>query len=88
MTLVLHMPIHYATATSMFTMIFTSLSGVLKHHLAGHVHWLFAVLLGAGTVFGARVGARLSLKMSGRNLRLVFGLVLLAVSLEMLVKYL
>jgi uncharacterized membrane protein YfcA len=88
MTLVLHMPIHYATATSMFTMIFTSLSGVLKHHLAGHVHWLFAVLLGAGTVFGARLGASLSLKISGRNLRLVFGIVLLAVSVEMIVKYL
>ena len=88
MTFVLHMPIHYATATSMFTMIFTSFAGVLKHHLAGHVHWLFAVLLGAGTVFGAQVGARLSRKMSGRNLRLVFGLVLLAVSVEMMVKYL
>jgi len=88
MTLVLHMPIHYATATSMFTMIFTSLAGVLKHHLAGHVHWPVAVLLGAGTVFGAQVGARLSRKISGRLLRLVFGLVLLAVSVEMMAKYL
>jgi len=88
MTLVLHMPIHYATATSMFTMIFTSLSGVLGHHLAGHVHWTSAVLLGVGTVFGAQLGARFSRKMSGRNLRLVFGLVLLAVSVEMLLKYL
>lgn len=88
MTLVMGIPIHYATATSMFTMIFTSISGVAKHHLAHHIHYLPALLLAAGTIFGAQVGARLSRRVSGKNLRLIFGFLLLIVGIRMIVKFL
>jgi len=87
MTLGMGVPIHYATATSMFTMIWTSLSGVAKHALAGHVRVEFAVLLALGTVFGAPVGARVSRRISGNALRRLFGLILLAVSVQMIVRF-
>ena len=60
MTLGMGIPIHFATATSMFTMILTSISGVTRHALAHHVHALPALLLAAGTVIGARAGADLA----------------------------
>ncbi len=86
MNLAMHLPIHYATATSMFTMILTSASGVAKHSLAGHVHWGPALLLALGTIFGARLGADISRRISGAALSLIFGLLLLALSLQMILK--
>jgi uncharacterized membrane protein YfcA len=88
MTLVMGMPIHFATATSMFTMVFTSISGVTKHALAHHVHLSPALLLALGTVFGAQVGANFSTRVSGKTLRRIFGAVLLLVSIQMIIKFL
>ncbi|MDH7512515.1 MAG: sulfite exporter TauE/SafE family protein [Clostridiales bacterium] len=84
----LHMPIHYATATSMFMMIFTSLSGAAKHTLAHHLNWGYAFLLALGTIFGAQVGAGISRKVSGPTLRRIFGVVMLVVSVQMVLKFL
>ncbi len=88
MNLGLHIPIHYATATSMFMMIFTSLSGAAKHTLAQHLDWGYALLLALGTIFGAQVGAVISKKVSGRTLRRIFGVVTLIVSVQMVLKFL
>lgn len=87
MTLGMGIPIHFATATSMFTMIWTSMSGVARHALAHHVHLLPATLLALGTIIGAQAGAGFSRRVSGRALRRIFGLVLLAVSLQMIVRF-
>jgi uncharacterized membrane protein YfcA len=88
LNLVMHLPIHFATATSMFTMIFTSVSGAAKHALAHHVHWSQALLLALGTIFGAQVGASFSRRVSGAALSLIFGAVLLLISLQMILKFL
>jgi hypothetical protein len=88
MNLVMRLPIHFATATSMFTMIFTSVSGVAKHALAEHVYWSQALLLALGTIFGAQVGAGFSRRVSGAALSLIFGAVLLLMSLQMILKFL
>lgn len=87
MNLGLGMPIHSATATSMFTMIFTSISGVAKHAQADHVIFHYALLLAAGTIFGAQVGAGFSKKVTSPALRRIFGLLLLLVSLQMIIKF-
>ncbi len=86
MTFVLAIPIHMATATSMFTMIFTSLAGILPHYEAGHIAPDAMILLAAGAIFGAQVGAHISKRLSGKNLRLIFAVMLLIAGLNMLVK--
>jgi uncharacterized membrane protein YfcA len=81
------MSIHFATATSMFTMILTSASGILQHYQANHIDFESAFFLTLGAVLGAQVGAYTSRKVSGKNLRRVFGIVLIVSGINMLIKY-
>jgi len=87
MAFAMGMSIHLATATSMFTMIFTSLSGVVQHYQANHVDFESALLLALGAVFGAQVGAYASKKVSSKNLRRIFGVVLVVSGINMILKY-
>jgi len=87
MTFAMGMSIHLATATSMFTMIFTSISGVTQHYQANHINFESALLLVLGAVFGAQVGAYASKRISGKNLRRVFGVVVIISGINMIIKY-
>ena len=87
MNLVMGMGMHVTTATSMFTMIFTSTSGVVKHLSLGNVEVEQALLLASGTVFGSQLGANVSKKISAGNLRRIFGLILIVISIRMILKY-
>jgi len=82
----LDFPIHFSIPTSMFIMIFTSISGVTSQLQQGNVDPLFAVYLGVGSMFGAQVGAYTSKKLSSRNLRLVFAVMLIVASINMILK--
>lgn len=85
--LIIGLPIHVTVATSMFIMIFTSVSGVTTHFSLGNVHLDYAILLCVGVIFGAQLGAHFSKKVSGKNLRRLFAVVLFLVSLRMILKY-
>jgi uncharacterized membrane protein YfcA len=87
MTFAMGMSIHLATATSMFTMIFTSISGVVQHYQANHINFEIALLLALGAIFGAQVGAYSSKRVSGKNLRRVFAIVLIISGINMILKY-
>jgi uncharacterized membrane protein YfcA len=87
MTFAMGMSIHLATATSMFTMIFTSISGVVQHYQASHINFESALLLALGAVFGAQVGAYTSKKISSKNLRRVFGIIVIVSGINMILKY-
>ena len=87
MLLAMNMPMHITVATSMFTMIFTSISGGIPHYLQNHISFEYAFLLVLGTIFGAQLGAYTSKRVSGRNLRRIFGIVLIIVSIRMILKY-
>jgi uncharacterized membrane protein YfcA len=81
------MPIHYATATSMFTMIFTSISAVTKYYQSNLINFPVALTLAAGSIIGAQVGAYTSKKLSSRNLTLAFAIILVVAGANMLIKY-
>jgi len=66
MTYLFGFPVHIATATSHFVLVFTSLAGVVEH-LLDHtwpVHLLRDACLAAGVVAGAQLGAFFSRKVS------------------------
>jgi len=87
MSLALAMPIHVAVATSMFTMVFTSISGVAQHLSLGNIRFEYVLPLALGTILGAQVGAYTSKRLSSKNLRRIFGIVLIVVSVQMILKY-
>jgi len=67
MVYVLRFPVHMATATSLFVLMLSSLSGTITHTLAGSLAgntWL-VVSLALGVVVGAQVGAQVSGHMKG-----------------------
>jgi uncharacterized membrane protein YfcA len=85
---VLCFPMHVAVATSVFIMVFTSISGVATHILIGNVQFDYALILSVGVIVGAQIGARISGRISGENLRTIFGFVLILVSFRMVLKLL
>ncbi len=80
-------PMHVTVATSMFIMIFTSISGVVTHISLGNVRFNYAIYLCIGVIFGAQLGVHIAKRISGKNLRRIFGLVLFLISINMILKY-
>jgi hypothetical protein len=76
-------PVHYAIATSMLTIIVVSLTGALSHATIGHISWPFVAVYGAGAAFGAFVGAHLASQIHERHIRTIFGILLLIVAVIM-----
>jgi uncharacterized membrane protein YfcA len=66
LTSVFGFPLHAATATSHFVLVFTTLAGVMEHVLdhTWPTHLLRDALLAAGVVGGAQLGAFLSKKIA------------------------
>ena len=87
MNLGVEVPIHLSAATSMFIMIFTSIAGTLTNLWLSQIRFDCAVLLALGIIFGAQLGAHYAAKVSARNLRRMFGVVLLMASIRMILKF-
>ncbi|MGQ9551704.1 MAG: TSUP family transporter [Candidatus Bathycorpusculaceae bacterium] len=84
MTLAMTMSINIAIATSMFTMIFTSISGVIQHYTLGNTRFEYAIPIALGTVVGAQLGTYASKRLLCRSLSRIFGIMLIAVSIQMI----
>ena len=65
MLLLFRFPPHLATATSMFVIFLSSITGSMTHIVLGHVDWWAVVWLAPGAWIGATIGAMVSRKMSG-----------------------
>jgi uncharacterized membrane protein YfcA len=78
---------YVVVATSMFTMIITSAAGIAQHYALGNINFEYALLIAAGSVLGAQVGAYASKRLSSKNLRRIFAAILIIVSLQMIIKF-
>ncbi len=87
MALLLRMPMHSVVATSMFTMIFTSLAGASQHWFLGNVNLVTAVLLAIGALVGAQIGAWMVKRTSPEKISLIFAVLVLVVSIQMIIKF-
>lgn len=74
---------HLAVATSLATIISTSLSSMRAHSKRGTVDLDLLKLWGPAVVVGALIGGGLSKVISGEGLRLVFGSVAILVAINM-----
>ena len=66
--------VHMAIATSLATIMFTSLSSVRAHHAHGAVRWPIVWLLAPGIVIGSWIGPWIGKQLNTSALALVFGL--------------
>jgi uncharacterized membrane protein YfcA len=82
-------PVHVATATSHFILAIIAGGGAATHAFTGsfaHGHGLRrAAALTVGVIAGAQVGARFSLRTSGRFVELLLGVALLGLAVRLLV---
>jgi uncharacterized membrane protein YfcA len=73
-TVLLRLAPKRAVGTSLVAVAMFSVPAMVTHALLGHINWTFALLLVAGVVPGARLGAHLTLRGSEARLRLLMGL--------------
>ena len=66
--------VHMAIATSLATIMFTSLSSVRAHHAHGAVRWPIVWLLAPGIVLGSWIGPWIGKQLNTSALALVFAL--------------
>ncbi|MES2901529.1 MAG: sulfite exporter TauE/SafE family protein [Pseudomonadota bacterium] len=69
-----HVVVHMAIATSLATILFTSLSSVRAHHLHGAVLWPIVRRLAPGILLGSWIGPWIGKQLNTSLLALVFGL--------------
>lgn len=72
-----------AIATSLATIIFTSISSVKAHHERGAVRWELVRLLAPGIVLGTFVGAEIAHRLPGRSLQSLIGGFALLMAVQM-----
>jgi hypothetical protein len=75
-----------AIATSLATVMFTSLSSIFAHHKRGYVLWDKVFYLSFGVVFGVTGGTLIAEHISGEHLRLIFAVFLFYFSLQILLQ--
>lgn len=75
-----------AIATSLATVLFTSLSSIFAHHKRGYVLWDKVLYLSYGIVIGVVFGAFIAEHISAEHLRLIFAAFLFYVSLQILLQ--
>lgn len=83
MVLVLHIPIHFAIATSCFIIVVTSFTGLTQHFMYGQVLPIYGILLGIGSIIGAQIGARISKRTKSKTLRKLFALLMVIVAIRL-----
>ncbi len=78
--------IHLAFGTSLAIIIPTSLSSSLAHSRTGNVVWKVVALLSVTGILGSFLGSTLSAILRGPVLKILFGIVLIATSGQMLLQ--
>ena len=73
-------PVHYAVATSMFTIILVSITGAASHVSLGQVAWPFVAVYGIGAATGTFLGTYLATQIHEDQVKRIFGILLLGVA--------
>jgi uncharacterized membrane protein YfcA len=74
---------HLASGTSLAVMVPIALLGAIRLTRPGYTQWGEGARLGAGAMVGAVLGASVALAISGSVLQIAFGVMMLAVAVQM-----
>jgi uncharacterized membrane protein YfcA len=73
-------PMHYAVATSMLTIILVAITGTLTHATVGNISLPYIAVYGAGAALGAFIGANIAPEIKDSQIKIVLGVVLLVIA--------
>jgi hypothetical protein len=73
---ILHMPLKKAFGTSLAVITVIAIPGTVVHSFLHHISWSLVLYLVIGSIPGAYIGARLSIRTAERVLYVLFGLLL------------
>jgi uncharacterized membrane protein YfcA len=89
MVYLLRMPMHVVVGTSLFQILFTCINVTVLQASVNHtVDFVLALILLAGSVIGAQLGARVSERLKGDQLKILLAIIVLAVCAKMLLGFL
>ncbi|MFX1504306.1 MAG: sulfite exporter TauE/SafE family protein [Promethearchaeota archaeon] len=83
LNIVLHYPIHNATAISIGMIFFTAIYNTIAKSIAGQINYLIGIVIGLGAISGSIFGAYISGKMPKNYLRFFVALVLMGLAIRM-----
>jgi uncharacterized protein len=86
LVLMFGVPMNIAVGSSAFMVGLTASGGFLGHLLAGHFDWKMALMLMPGIFIGAQIGARTSVKADKTKMKRVFGFVLVALAVFLIIR--
>ncbi len=84
MIILFRFPPHVATATSMFVMCLSAVTGSVSHLVQDNILWQAVLLIAPGAWLGGKLGAWISVRMSGRTLLIAFRVVIVLVAIRMI----
>nr|WP_315981443.1 sulfite exporter TauE/SafE family protein [Aliamphritea spongicola] len=74
---------HVAVATSLATIVITSISSISAHHKRGAVRWRLFRFIGLGVAFGSALGVVTAIELEGKVIQLAIGVFALYVAVMM-----
>lgn len=77
--------VHIAIATSLATIMFTSISSVRAHHKRGAVNWNIVKLLAPGLLIGSWIGPWIGAQLNASGLALFFAVFVTVSAIQMLI---
>ncbi|MBK7104590.1 MAG: sulfite exporter TauE/SafE family protein [Ignavibacteriae bacterium] len=86
MTEIFRMPAFTASATALFMILFTSISGSFSHYFLGHIEFSKAIPVIVGFSIGAFLGNVITTNISEKVLKLMIGIGLLLASGSIIIK--
>lgn len=86
MILFFGVPVHIATATSMFMIFFVSIFSSITHIALGHVVWKYVLLFIPGAWIGGRLGAKVNQMLSSQVLEWILRGLLILIGIRMIIQ--
>ena len=84
--LLTRMPPRIAAATSLATLLLTSMIGTARYAGSGHIDWVAAIVIGAPAVLGVILGIHFQKRLPADWLIIAFGVLIIAIGLKLVFK--
>ncbi|SEP94748.1 hypothetical protein SAMN05216232_1415 [Virgibacillus subterraneus] len=85
MILLFGLPVHIATATSMFMILFISIISASTHIALGHVAWEYVFFFIPGAWIGGTIGAKINQKINGNILEWFIRIILIVIGIRLII---